>query len=341
MTDRLPRLGFLGVGWIGRSRLQSLHREGAAEVAAIADTSAGVAAAAAEEVGCPAVAGSLEELLELPLDGVVIATPTALHHAQARRALEAGCAVFCQKPLGRTAEECRDLVELARDRGLRLGVDMSYRHLRATQRIRQELERGTIGRPRALELTFHNAYGPDRGWARDPKMAGGGALIDLGCHLLDLAMLLLGPLQVERLQADLLSGGHPLREGEVEDLALVQATLRDGRPLRLSCSWWHPAGRDAVFELTAHGEGRALRLVNAQGSFYDFRAELTDGARTEVLVEPPDEWGGRAICAWARRLADGFDAEVERLVDVAAVIDRAYGRPAPSSLTPSQAAATR
>ena len=64
------------------------------------------------------------------------------------------------------------------------------------------------------------------------------------------------------------------------------------------------------------------------GSFYDFTAELYHGTARETLATPPDAWGGRAAADWAERLSAGerFDPECERLVDVAAVLDRIYGR---------------
>jgi predicted dehydrogenase len=331
MAEALPRLGFLGVGWIGRHRMEAVHLGGAAEVAAVADLDAAVAGAAAEAVGCDAVCGSLDELLTLPLDGVVIATPTALHAAQAGAALEQGMPVFCQKPLGRNARECRELISRARGADVPLGVDMSYRHVEAVERCLDALRAGRIGTPHAAELTFHNAYGPDKAWVRDVELAGGGALIDLGCHLVDLARLFLGDLIPASVHADLFAGGKRLDADprEVEDLALAQVTLTDGRVLRIACSWWLPAGTDAVIEASFIGEGRALTVRNVDGSFYDFEALLIDGRRSERLAAPPDEWGGRALVRWAQRVARdrSFDDEIEHLVPVAELIDRIYGRP--------------
>jgi hypothetical protein len=64
------------------------------------------------------------------------------------------------------------------------------------------------------------------------------------------------------------------------------------------------------------------------GSFYDFTAEAYHGTSRDTLATPPDEWGGRAAVDWACRLGEGarFDPAAERLVDVAAVLDRIYGR---------------
>ncbi len=136
-----PRLGFLGVGWIGRQRLRSVAASGRAEIAALADFDADAAAAAAEELGSTAVR-SLDQLLTMNLDGVVIATPTALHAEHATAALQAGLAVFSQKPLGRTAAETRRAIEAARRANRLLAVDMSYRFVRGIEKIKERVKAG-------------------------------------------------------------------------------------------------------------------------------------------------------------------------------------------------------
>src|SRR3954447_5567223 len=139
-----PRLGFLGVGWIGRNRLEAVARSQVANIVAVADPSPENAKAATGAVPCQAVE-SLEELLALNLDGLVIATPSALHAEQARTALERGVAVFCQKPLARTAAETASVVELARQRDKLLGIDLSYRFVEAVRRVRELVRSGELG----------------------------------------------------------------------------------------------------------------------------------------------------------------------------------------------------
>ncbi len=327
---RPVRLGFLGVGWIGRQRMEALHASGAGTIAAVADARPEAAHAAAVAVGCQTVLAGLDDLLDAELDGIVIATPTGLHAAQAGAALEAGVPAFVQKPLARTGPETRALVDLARARDRRLGVDMSYRHLAATQAALARLRTGAIGPVHAAQLVFHNAYGPDKPWARDPTLSGGGALLDLGCHLLDLAALFLGSLDPVAIHADLFAGGRRLgpAPAEVEDLALAQLTLRDGVALRIDCSWWLPAGTDAVIEATFTGSRGALRIANLGGSFVDFEAVELHGRQARALAVPPDDWGGRALVAWAHGLAGGagYDPSVEALVAVADTVDRILGR---------------
>jgi predicted dehydrogenase len=319
----LPRLGFLGVGWIGRNRMEALARDGLAQVAAVADPQAEALEAAADVAPEAGRSGSLEELLEHELDGVVIATPSALHADQAVAALERGLAVFCQKPLARDAEETQRVLEAARAADRLLAVDLSYRHVEALRVAQQQVASGAIGELHTIDLVFHNAYGPDKPWFTDPELAGGGCLIDLGTHLVDLALWITSGAAAKVETARTLSlHGHA-----VEDQATAELALGEVRA-RLACSWFSSAGRDCVFECTAWGSEGAVSVRNVGGSFYDFRAELRRGTSAETLVEPPDEWGGRAIAAWAERLRTdrSYDPAAGELELVAETIDAIYAQ---------------
>jgi predicted dehydrogenase len=324
-----PRVGFLGVGWIGRNRLQALVRSRFIEVAAVADPVTENARAAQELAACD-MAESLDELLEMKLDGLVIATPSALHAEQAVAALEQGVAVFCQKPLGRTATETREVVDAARSADRLLGVDLSYRYVEGARRIRELVRSGELGTIYAADLVFHNAYGPDKSWFYDPALSGGGCVIDLGIHLVDLALWILPEEPVTGVSSRLFAKGEPLhgRTDRVEDYAVAQLELASGPVIRVACSWNLPAGCDAVIQASFFGLRGGATLRNVGGSFYDFTAERYKGTSTESLVQPPDDWGGRAAVEWARRLASGcgFDREAEQLIDLALVLDRIYGR---------------
>jgi len=326
---RPPRLAFLGVGWIGRNRMQAVLRDGAAAAAVVADPSADARARAAADAPDALLVDSAEALLERAdaLDGVVVATPSAQHAEQAVAALERGLAVFCQKPLGRDAAEAARVVDAARSADRLLGVDMCYRRTRAGAAVAELVRSGALGRIRAVDLVFHNAYGPDKAWFYDAARAGGGCLMDLGIHLVDLLLWSLDEWTVEDVHARLYRGATVLVDrAEVEDLAHATLRLPGGATARLACSWNLHAGQDAVIEATFHGTDGAARMRNLCGSFYDFVAERMDGTRTERLVDPPDDWGGRPIRAWARRLATdaGYDPAAEEAVRVARVLDAIY-----------------
>jgi predicted dehydrogenase len=291
-----PRLGFLGVGWIGRRRLDAVAASGVAEVAAIAD---------------PAVdgaLGSLDELLDADLDGVVIATPTELHAEQTLAALGHGLAVFCQKPLALDAAAARRVVDAARDANALLAVDLCYRYTEATRRVDELVRSGALGEVYACELLFHSAYPPNG----EPP---GGCLLDLGVHLVDLALWTLGFPAVR--VVDGLAR---------EDYASAQLELEGGAVVRLACSWRLHAGRDCAFEASFYGTRGGASVRNVGGSFFDFEALRFDGARSEVLASPPDDWGGRALIDWAKRVGEGFDPAAEEYVRVHDVLDRIAGR---------------
>ncbi|MDT0632613.1 Gfo/Idh/MocA family oxidoreductase [Rubrivirga sp. S365] len=332
-----PRLGFLGVGWIGRNRMEAIVQSGAAEVVAVSDPSSEAVAAAQEAAPGAEAAADLDALLALDLDGVVIATPSAMHAAQSVAALERGVAVFCQKPLARSAAEARRVVDAARAADRPLGVDLSYRRVAGVPEIRNLVQGGALGSVYAVDLTFHNAYGPDKAWFYDAERSGGGCVMDLGVHLVDLALWALDYPDVEAVQSALYSGGErlPLPVDRVEDYALATLDLAGGAAsaagatVRLACSWNAPAGQDAAIEATVYGTEGGARLANVDGSFYDFTAERLQGTARETIAAPPDDWGGRAAVAWAEGLAAGagFDPEAERLVALHDVLDWIYGRP--------------
>ena len=323
-----PRLGFVGLGWIGLDRLKAVMADGVADIVALSDPSEEAIDRARPFAGGARVVGSLEEVLAVGVDGVVIATPSALHAEQSIAALAGGAAVFCQKPLGRDAAEVRAVVEAAREADRRLGVDLSYRHTAALEAIRATAAEGGIGRVYAADVVFHNAYGPDKEWYRDRRRSGGGCVMDLGIHVVDAALWVLGFPKVEAVRGTVWSKGRVLRPDadDNEDHAVAELSLEGGGRVRVTCSWWLPAGRDAEITMDFWGTEGALRFRNLNGSFYDFVAERCRGTSAEPIAQPPDAWGGRAAVAWARALAHrpGFDPEVERQVEVARVLEQIY-----------------
>ncbi|MBB3654811.1 putative dehydrogenase [Rhizobium sp. BK650] len=331
------RLGFLGVGWIGRNRMEAILRSNLAEAVAVADPSEAMASEALRLAPDAKIVTDLDALLSLDLDGIVIATPSALHAEQSIRALQTGVAVFCQKPLGRSATEAAAVVAAARSANKLLGVDLSYRHTIGMQRIRDLIRRGELGKIFAADLVFHNAYGPDKSWFYDKSLSGGGCVIDLGVHLIDMALWCLDFPQVAEITSTLMKAGEFIdRLEDVEDFAVATITLANGAVLRLTCSWRLQAGCDAVISADFFGTAGGASFKNVGGSFYDFAAQRLRGTATESLTEPPDDWGGRAAVDWAARLAGGqpYDPACERLVDLAKIIEDIYGSAKLTSITP-------
>lgn len=325
---RKPRIGFVGIGWIGLHRLKALAAADMAEIVALADTRPENVFQARPWAPGASLHEQTGALLMEDVDGVVIATPNALHAEQAVEALTAGKAVFCQKPLGRTYEETRAVIDAACDADRLLGVDFSYRCLAGMHPLRALLDSGGLGEIYAVHAVFHNAYGPDKPWFYDPALAGGGCVLDLGIHLIDMILWPLHFPAITDIRSRLFARGEPLRRrgSSVEDYAVVHMDLDNRITATLACSWNLPVGCDARIELTFFGSNGGASIRNVNGSFFDFVTERFTGTRRDVLHAPPDEWGGRALVQWATRLGrtPRFDPSIAQAAAVAQVIDRIY-----------------
>ncbi len=304
-------------------------------MAAIADPVDELARTAGKCAPDAEVCSNLEELLALDLDGVVIATPSALHATQAIGALEAGVAVFCQKPLARNAEETARVLQAARRADRLLGVDFSYRFLDETRAIRDLVQTGQLGEIFAAELVFHNAYGPDKPWFYDRGQSGGGCAMDLGIHLVDLAGWILGCYEVSGCTSRLFAGGRPwvAKGGGVEDFATARLDMKNGVAVQVACSWKLSAGCDAVISGSFYGTKGGAGFRNVNGSFYEFVGERFEGTKRLPLACTADPWGGRAIIDWARQLArsPGYNPEIESTLKVARMLDLIYETQEPAS----------
>ena len=208
------------------------------------------------------------------LDGIVIATPSAQHAEQA----EARARARARRLLPEAARPRRGRGAARRRRGPRSRTDSSESTSPTASR------RGDAADPRARPLgrssatctrsrpVFHNAYGPDKPWFYDRRLSGGGCVVDLGVHLVDLALWTLDFPAVRRVSGRLLAGGRPLGEagGAVEDYATARVDLASGATLSLACSWRLPAGREAA------DRGGVLRDARRRG----------DAQRGGVLLRP-------------------------------------------------------
>jgi predicted dehydrogenase len=325
---RRTRLGFVGVGWIGRKRLDALAQEADIEVAGLYDADANRLEDAARAYPRAARVSQIETMFDLGVDGVVIATPNGLHAQQAIACLEKGLPVFCQKPLATSAFDVERVIAAARNNDRLLGIDFCYREISGMSELRKHIREGELGDIVAIDLRFHNAYGPDKAWCHDRSLAGGGCLLDLGVHLLDLALWVQDFPPLERVRSRLFANGEPLQSAasQVEDLAFAEFIQANGAIVRLACSWHANSGRDAVIDMAITGTRAGACWQNVDGSFYDFEVDLCRGASRERLSETPDAWGPKALRRWTDRLAvsRNFDPEAEQIARSAVLIEESY-----------------
>jgi predicted dehydrogenase len=324
----LPRLGFLGLGWIGQHRMQALLAANACRGRGRRRSVAEVRRACASSARRGLV-DTLDQLLDTSSTASSSPRPARCTPQQVAAALERGVAVFCQKPLARTRRRTRAIVEAARKADRLLGCDLSYRHTEAMRRIRNCVVEGDIGQVYAVDLVFHNAYGPDKAgpatcawpaaaapstWASTWWTWRCGCSAFPGCSA--------SPASCTRKA----SGCRPGSD-EVEDFAVAQVELAGGAVVRWPARGTS-GGRDAVIEAHFHGSRGGAAMRNRNGSFYDFVAERFHGTQRTLLAEPPDDWGGRASVDWARRLGAGarYESGIESLAAGRDVLDRIYGR---------------
>jgi predicted dehydrogenase len=297
---------------------------GCAEVDSLAEPQAILRDRAKSIAPGAAEVATFHDLLGRNADGIVIATPSAMHTTQCVDALELGYSVFCKKPLGRTAGEARRVVDAARAANQLLCVDFGYRNATAVRRVRELAKSGELGHVRVARLAFHDAYGP--GKACDRALSGGGCLMDLGSHLVDLALFVLGFPEVLGVECRTLRLGSHVATSAVEDVAVARLDLEGDAIVEIACSWGLPIGRGVEIRAEFFGSRGGAAIRNVGGSFHDLVAERYAGDSTTTLAIPPDDWGSRGIVDWANRVAkrEGFSEEANEHVVVAELLDRLY-----------------
>ena len=191
------RWGVLGSGGIARRRTipEGLLTAPNATLVATYNTNPIVNRAVGAQFGVRAV-DSFAELLRTELEAIYLATPPQGHLEQVRQCAQAGKHVLCEKPLGLTVPEVEEMIACCRAAGVLLGTAFMMRfqaqHVAALDLVRA----GRLGRPVFARAQLSCWYPPRPGaWRQDPAVAGGGSLIDLGGHCLDLLEMFFGPVR--------------------------------------------------------------------------------------------------------------------------------------------------
>lgn len=194
MPEKL-RWGVVGSGGIALRRTipEGIVPAANAELVAVYDINQEVNRQVAERFGARAAA-SLEELLEAPVDAVYIATPVNVHRAQTLQAAAAGKHVLCEKPLGLDVAEAGEMIEACRRAGVQLGVGLMMRFHSQHQAALEMVRHGRLGKLVYGRAQLSCWYPPIPGaWRQDPAQGGGGSLMDMGGHTIDLLEMFFGP----------------------------------------------------------------------------------------------------------------------------------------------------
>lgn len=194
------RWGLIGCGDISRKRVAPALRDAPrSELHAVARAQAHLAEEFAREFGAPKHYADWRELIADPeIDAVYVATPVDLHAEQTIAAAQAGKHVLCEKPMALSTEDCDRAAAACAAAGVKLGIAYYRRFYPVLDRIKQIIASGEVGQPVMAHIncfeTFNPAPDEPRHWLIEKARAGGGPMMDFGCHRIEVLLNLLGPI---------------------------------------------------------------------------------------------------------------------------------------------------
>ncbi len=329
------RFGLVGSGWVSDKHARAIAAVPGAEVIACADYPrdrggrAGRGEALAGTLGIRRYFADYRKMLAEPdIEAVVIGLPNCLHAEVAEAALDAGKHAVVEKPLCTRLEDADRIVALAARKRLVLGYAEELCFCPKFVRAKELVDSGAIGRVFWIKQTeIHE--GPYSDWFFDPELAGGGALMDMGCHSIEYARWMFGKAKVKRVTAHLNTYRHRARSG-VDDHAIVHLELEDGRSALIESGWTLLGGMNSVAHLQGD-EGvldvdllkdNGIRMFSTRG---EPAAQLLPGWST-----PDYEWlwqNGypQEMSEFARAIREGRSA-AESGEDGRAVLEIRLGR---------------
>jgi predicted dehydrogenase len=224
---KYPKVAVIGLGFMGRTHIQSLRRLGI-EVYGVAGISEEEAKKVALELSIPKWYKNFDEAIaDSEVKVVHLCTPNHLHFSQAKKALNVGKHVLCEKPLAMSMEESRELAELAKEKQLFTAVNYNLRFYPICQEARARVIAGDLGTP----YLIHGAYlqdwlnlKTDWNWRLEPEQGGNMRVVaDIGTHWMDLVTYLTG-LKITEVMADF-STVHPTRLQPTVDIETYSGKL--------------------------------------------------------------------------------------------------------------------
>jgi predicted dehydrogenase len=313
------RWGVIGSGGIARRRTipEGILPAANAKLVTVFDVNTKVNGEVARQFNAQA-AGSVRELLKADIAAVYIATPAYLHAAQACQAAEAGKHVFCEKPLGLTVTDARRMLAACRKAKVKLGTAFMMRFHSQHQAACELIRKGRLGKPVYARTQLSCWYPPIRGaWRQDPELGGGGSLIDMGGHCLDLLELFFGPAKSVSCMVN-----HSVHDYASEDSAVVLARFKNGALATVDTFFCIPdnssqnrlefyGSKGCILAQGTLGQGTAgdmVAFLETDGKDYDAHQERATCAGRRITPSPVNMYRAE-IEAFSQALLDGLDTE--------------------------------
>ena len=269
------RLGFVGAGNITKNQhLKNLRKIDFAEVRAIWSRNPSKAKEVANYFNIPEVESDYRKLVtRSDIDAVVVTTANIAHHDPTVAALKAGKHVYCEKPLARNAQEARSMVKVAESCGRQLMVGFRRRYEPGLDAIKGFIDSGCTGDIYYGRLQWMRRRGiPTWGYFGDKEVQGGGCMIDLGVHVIDMALYLMGfpqPISVSaatytkfgnRPTSVANIGGWDWENFAVEDFGSAFLRFEGGICLTIETSFAANIECDEIFNIMLLGDKGGVRL---------------------------------------------------------------------------------
>lgn len=299
------RIGFIGAGNIAESHAETLQSLGE-DVVAVADLDPDARSAFADRFDAAYAYETHEEMIEAaPIDLVVVAVPNAVHADCAVAALEADLDVFVEKPVAHSLSDAERIAAAERDSEGRVAVGFVRAFEPWVEQVRTKVEGGELGDVYDFEAEYVRRRGiPQLGsWFTREEVAGGGAVIDVGVHVIHLALTLLDFPEIETVSAT--TGGHfggkddytylsmwgggPVDGGafDVDDYARAFVRTADGTALHFHFAWAvNGPDRHAI---RVHGDAAGVSVESEDGGPRATLYSTDDGALTDTEFRLPDE----------------------------------------------------
>ncbi|RXZ78360.1 gfo/Idh/MocA family oxidoreductase [Paenibacillaceae bacterium] len=308
MSSQPIRLGIIGAGAIGNVHMTTFKKVPNAIIAAITDVYLPLAEQRAQEHEIPLVHASPQALLEdKEIDAVVIGVPNQFHAPLAIEALRQGKHVLLEKPMAIDGVNARAIVDAQVQSGKVLMMAHQMRWSGLARAFKQHVEKGQLGRIYNAKTGWLRKKGiPGWGsWFTRKDQAGGGPLIDIGVHMLDLSLYLMGNPKPVSVYGSTYAEFGPKRGGigtwgtpnwdgyyDVEDLATALIKMEDGSTLSLDVSWAaHAAGMSQEPFIHLMGTEAGGSIVGSQGTLITHQFDQV----LETDIQPLDGDEDRAL----------------------------------------------
>ncbi len=274
-------IGVIGLGGMGRHHVRDFQTHPYAKVVAVADTNPTLLEEGAKEFQIAHTYQNYQEMLaQEDLDIVSIVTPHSLHLPMTLAAFEADCHVLCEKPMALNATQGKQMLEASKKAGKRLMINFSFRFTPQSLALKQQVDAGILGDIYYARTLWLRRRGMPRfgGWHGQKAMSGGGSLIDLGVHRLDLALWLMGypkPVYVTGNCVHGIATELAKKEGkafDVEDFAVGYIQFGNGATLCIEASWASHIKEQQLMETRLFGTKGGAHHYNLNED-YDFTVE--------------------------------------------------------------------